>query len=333
MKKRWLCGVLALLFCLISCVGCSDKEPIDENDNSLVEQAGEKEPFSKGIITLYFTNEERTQIFPIDVDLDFSAKNNSIKIREIINCLVDPSMQYRADESWKSVIPEDVLAYVDYHPSTSLSEWEKSESLIVVWFNDSYLELPQNSKVVLLAGIIKVLQQLNLADVIKFSCAYEEIYQVKSSQEFAINQYGEDFFSGSVEVTLFFVNRDGTALRRERRELSLGITDPLFKAVVNALISGPNSSDAIATIPAGTVLKDIFVKNGVCYVDFNAEFQKNYLGGETLEKLTIYSIVNSLCSISGINKVQILIDGKRVDTYQFSVSLRNFLDRDLTLVE
>ncbi len=49
------------------------------------------------------------------------------------------------------------------------------------------------------------------------------------------------------------------------------------------------------------------------------------------ERLTIYSIVNSLTSLSGVDEVKILIDGKTVDTYH-SMSLAEPLDRNETVI-
>ena len=75
------------------------------------------------------------------------------------------------------------------------------------------------------------------------------------------------------------------------------------------------------------------IKDNVCYVDLSAEFQKNHLGGEKSEILTIYSIVNSLQNVSGVRYVQFLIEGERVEYYKSYVELDGFLTGDLTLVE
>ena len=65
----------------------------------------------------------------------------------------------------------------------------------------------------------------------------------------------------------------------------------------------------------------------------NDAFQLNHSGGELEEKLTIYSIVDSLASVNGFEYCQILIDGKRVPLYKTSLKIDQFLEPDLTLIQ
>src|SRR5947209_5168592 len=56
-------------------------------------------------------------------------------------------------------------------------------------------------------------------------------------------------------------------------------------------------------------------------------------GGSSSELLTVYSIVNALTSnLPTITRVQILVDGKEVDSLAGHVDLRRPLEADLTLV-
>ncbi len=47
-----------------------------------------------------------------------------------------------------------------------------------------------------------------------------------------------------------------------------------------------------------------------------------HTGGEREELLTIYSIVNSLCKLDQIDRVQFLVEGKKLDTYKDNLQFK-----------
>ena len=69
-------------------------------------------------------------------------------------------------------------------------------------------------------------------------------------------------------------------------------------------------------LPADTLsyhplfLEGEFVKGDKVVLDFSEEFINNHKGGVELEKLTVYSIVNTLTELNEVNSVQFLINGK-----------------------
>ena len=156
---------------------------------------------------------------------------------------------------------------------------------------------------------------------------------LSSDDKVIINQYSRDFYTDEITVTLYFGNADKTALKAETRTLTLTMTDPLPTAIMKALLAGPVEEGMTSVIPQGTMIEDVFIKDSVCYVDLSAEFQKNHLGGEMEETLTIYSIVNSLQDISGIHYVQFLVEGRKLEYYKSYMKIDTFLTGDMTLVE
>ena len=58
-------------------------------------------------------------------------------------------------------------------------------------------------------------------------------------------------------------------------------------------------------------------------VDFNQALSKDHPGGSSAEMMTVYSVVNSLSlNFPQIKRVQILIDGKPVETITGHLSLK-----------
>lgn len=129
--------------------------------------------------------------------------------------------------------------------------------------------------------------------------------------------------SGKTPVKLYFTNEDYSKLVAEIRYIKLDEkkkNDPatLATEIMLQLIKGPAEGTGLkATIPEGTKLHSpITVKDKIATVDLTKEFVDNHPGGKEAEKMTIYSIVNSLTQVKGIEKVQFIIEGQVKERYK-----------------
>ena len=114
------------------------------------------------------------------------------------------------------------------------------------------------------------------------------------------------------EVTLYFVNEKGDALVAEKRTIAK--EEGIARAAVNALLQGPQNKDLQTAVPAGTLLKDINIKeDGSCIVDFSKTLLTK-IEPENGEMLTVAAIVQTLAQFSSVKEVQILVDGKIIET-------------------
>lgn len=110
-------------------------------------------------------------------------------------------------------------------------------------------------------------------------------------------------------ITLFFATSDALSLKAEARKIETQNTISIEKTIINELLKGPSSPELSSVIPSGTKVLNIETKEGICYVNFSQEFVSKFAGGTGM--LTVYSIVNSLCSIESLQGVQILIEGEK----------------------
>ncbi len=134
-----------------------------------------------------------------------------------------------------------------------------------------------------------------------------------------------------IRARLFYVDEQGTGLTSVEQEVLYGEgTIEQAKRIVEAQIAAAPEPLASA-IPPGTKLRTVFLtKAGDMYVDLSAEFRQNHPGGTTNEILTVYSLVNALTSnLPAVTGVQILIDGKEVDTLAGHLDLRRPIEQDL----
>lgn len=112
-------------------------------------------------------------------------------------------------------------------------------------------------------------------------------------------------------INLYFSNEEGLALKAEKREIAKGDLTKEIKQSIDGLIKGPKRN-LTPTIPDGTRLLSVEIKEGVAFLNFSKEISENHPGGSSAELQTIYSIVNTATlNFPEIKKVQILIQGKK----------------------
>ena len=125
-------------------------------------------------------------------------------------------------------------------------------------------------------------------------------------------------------------------MKEVNSKLTHDMTVPLARLLIQQLLDGPeeledvNTSDLKQTIPDGTTLNSLTIRDNVCYVDFSREFQN--IQTEVKSEIVIYSIVNTLCELSDVNKVQFTIDGEQKETYGDTKKFNIPFERNLDLV-
>jgi hypothetical protein len=138
-----------------------------------------------------------------------------------------------------------------------------------------------------------------------------------------------------IKARLYYVGDTGTHLTSIEKDVPFGDTTiEQAKSIVEAQLA-PVIDPVVSAIPAGATLRALFVTAaGEAYVDFSPEFAAAHPGGSTSELLTIYTIVNALTTnLPVITSVQLLVNGKEVDTLAGHVDLRRPLTQNTALVE
>ena len=126
------------------------------------------------------------------------------------------------------------------------------------------------------------------------------------------------------EVFLYFSDSEGEYLIGEKRKiLKKNEAKEEAKETIVELIKGPKGK-LIPTLPSRTKLLTLQINDkGLAKVNFDPALSKDHPGGSSAEMMTVYSIVNSLAlNFPQIKRVQILIDGKPIETITGHLSLR-----------
>jgi germination protein M len=134
----------------------------------------------------------------------------------------------------------------------------------------------------------------------------------------------------SMQLTLYYPSADAVHLVPEVR--SFPIDHAPARIAVEALIGGTNNPQTAKVFPSGTKLRQISIKDGIASVDFNQAILKGN-GGSATEILLVSSIVNTLTEFSTVEKVNILVDGKKIDTLYGHMDLSEPLSRSPGIIK
>lgn len=75
---------------------------------------------------------------------------------------------------------------------------------------------------------------------------------------------------------------------------------------------GQSGKDVVNLFPEGTRLLSLEVAGGVARINLSPEFLSGYPSGSLVERLLIYSLVNTVCELPDVSAVQLLVDGRPV---------------------
>jgi germination protein M len=137
-----------------------------------------------------------------------------------------------------------------------------------------------------------------------------------------------------ITATLFYGSLDGQALVPLRREVPLaeGVLAQGAQILRAQLAAAP--PPLVSVIPKGSSLRAFYVTSrGEAVVDLSREISVNHPGGSLMESLTVYAIVNAVtANLPGVQRVQLLVDGREVETIAGHIDVRRPLERDVSLV-
>jgi spore germination protein GerM len=137
-----------------------------------------------------------------------------------------------------------------------------------------------------------------------------------------------------ITATLYYVADDGMSLVGVQREVPFGesVLEQAKQIVTTQLAVAP--PPLVSAMPPDTKLRALYLtERGDAFVDLSPDVRTRHTGGALDELFTVYTIVNALTTnLPAVKRVQILIEGKEVDTLAGHVDLRHPLQKNLKWV-
>ena len=272
MKKRMLRVVVFLISALLL-ISCSEKE----------QKADENTTF------LYYLNKDETKLLEEEIVLQ---EDDGEQYQQLLKKLWDKNV-------FKNLV---------------LTGKQLSGKILYLNFDTSYSELTKTSEVLVRAALVKTLCQDRNIDGLVISVDGNNLKDATGREigvlnplNFADNEGNEITSFEKTTLILYFSNKSGDGLKREKRTLVYNSNVSIAKLVMEQLLKGPEDSDYLSVMNSGTKLLSVTVTDRICYVDLSSDFLT--LQGKVTPETTIYAIVNSLTALYEVDKVQISVEG------------------------
>lgn len=312
MKKKLIILTVFVLLCLLTaCSGTSKKE--------------ENLQLPEGAIRIFYVNGETSTLegetyMPDQTD-----------IQQLVKELFERLKQQPSKLGYSCTIPEDV----------ELLDYTLNGEQLSLYFGESYYRMDSITEVLCRAAIVKTLMQVGEIDGIEFLVNNQPLVDktghtigLMTSDTFIENACSEINSYQETELKLYFSNDEGNGLVMVKRKLLYDTNISMEKLIVEQLLKGIDSeetSNVKASIPANTKLLNLYVKDGICYVNFDENFANQSCNVE--EDVMIYSLVNSLTEVPSITKVQISINGVSNRMFKETIDLNTIFERNLEYIQ
>lgn len=313
MKQKCLMIILSFLLLLTACG--REKTP-----------ATEEKELSSGQVWVYCVNAEKTEIIAEPFDID-----DSEEIRQQADGLIKYLSGVETNEEYQSPIPPGIT-YVE-------GDIEPQQDRIRVGFQIAYEQVDAETLLFFKACVAKTLLQLQninkvtiaLTDIANADPETATVTETFDPESFNLSFGDADGYTQKGTINLYFANETGEMLKEYHKVVEISNNSSLARIVVESLIEGPKQEGYMATISKETAIRNISVKDGICYIDFSDEFYNtdNPLKNDVI----IYSIVNSVCELPTVSKVQFLKNGEKQPFYRETMSFDGIFERNLDLIE
>ncbi|MCR5702179.1 MAG: GerMN domain-containing protein [Lachnospiraceae bacterium] len=306
---------LVMLFSLILLTACGKQAKKDETTQEL----------NPNQIYIYYVNLEKTDMVQSVYTLSFSET-----LSERVSNLIDHLKNTEVTSDCQSPIPAD-FTYMD-------RPLEVVNGTLEVSFNVIYDNVNAEGLLFFKSCVAKTLLQLdgvsnvtiNLTDIANPDEATATVSETFNEDSFTMS-YGEGGNIQRGNIVLYFASESGDTLKAYRKSVEITNTTSLDRLVVESLIAGPLREGYKATLSEDTVINNIAVKDGICYVDLSEEFYN--MDNPLKNDIIVYSVVNSLIELPNVNKVQFLKEGEKLPFYRETMPFDGLFERNLDIVE
>ena len=270
---------------------------------------------------LYFANSEGTDLIAVKLEVG-DVPREELPAYVVEKLLEGPKR-------------EDLNAAV--RVGTKLLSIAEDQGLVMVDLSKEYYHEESIHDVLALAAVVKSLCSIQGIDRVLFTVEGQPLQTATGEMKGILKETvvvfdADALMENESNITLYFSDINAEYLVREIRRVEVSRGESMEKLVVAELIRGPQHQNAGRTVPAETKIRSVETKDGVCFVNLSSEFISKNNVGTAAERLTIFSIVNSLTELSNIDKVQFLIEGEKKEVYHHMI-FNEPIGRDVSMIQ
>ena len=252
-----------------------------------------------------------------------SIRANQVTLYRATKTTIEKKKDYllKQPDSFNASI-EEILPEFESGDGISIVSYEPDESNNVTFY---IVDIGMHSDEELLlykAALVKTFSQISEIGRITVALTTQS-GDISSSVSSVTYDHDSFFFYDEDEaylnedtVTLYLPNSSGRKLKRVISNINISGDDSMEMAVLKLL-------QRYKVFSADTEILSVFTRSGICYIDFSEDFLDD--SGRNSAEVVIYSIVDSLTNMRGINSVRIYVEGKDAENFRDEVDLTGIL--------
>ena len=257
-----------------------------------------------GVFLVYYTNMAQDDIVYKSYQVDgFESMSPKELTDELLYRMFSTDVE--ADQLC-SAKPENV----------TIKEYHINDGQIIFDFDGNYLELTNVQEILLRAALVLTLiQEPDISQVV-FTVDGEplkdsngrEIGSMSAGNFVNILLSEEGMLKQETDLTLFFTDETGTRLIPAKYHFTINNSNTSMEEyMLQQLKAGPAIEGTYPTMSSDVEILSVVTSDYVCYVNFGSNFLEQEQPAS--DEILIYSIVNSLCTLTYVNSVQFLVNG------------------------
>lgn len=278
-----------------------EKSLVFSNDNiSLFDNSLD---LSRADFLVYYTDNSRRYLIGEEITINLATESDPVT--SLMHALRTPP----EGSGLRSALP----------PNTRLLDYSIDNGICTVNLSLEFVLRSWNSieaQRLSLLCIVNTLTQLEQIHQVEFKCAGDLLvsYQrltISAPFSFDSNVIGPVRTGmNEFDATLYLTNGGENSLAPvpTRIRQTAGISPA--ELTLQALLDYPSGNSLYSTIPEGTELLSVTVRNGTCQIDLSEQF----LTGESHLVSSVRSIVATVCTLDGINSARITVEGRTPDS-------------------
>ncbi|MGN0435387.1 MAG: GerMN domain-containing protein [Wujia sp.] len=175
------------------------------------------------------------------------------------------------------------------------------------------------------AAVVQTLLQINDIKNIIIEVSDQEGVSLSENRynrnSFFFYGYDSEMELNTTTLRLYYADESGEKLTSSyytfKNQIDISIPEQVIEELVN-----------MGALPKGTKVENLSINSGVCYLQLSDNFKKSINGVKS--EVVLYSVVNSLVSISGIDSVKLSFEsGDNLYMGKYDISIPLFMNVDI----
>ncbi len=214
-----------------------------------------------------------------------------------------------ADTRLQSPLPEGV----------AITDAKLTDGTVSVGLSDAYLDAAPLDQSILKSALTLTFCSIPQVRAVSVHVGSETVEPELTAEDIVLTN--TVISARRAQMRLYFPRSDSDTLGSEYRTITTDTDNSAERAILEALLAGPEDGTLCRAFPAGTVVTSVYTQDGVCTVSLSGLRADETGYTKTDGELAAYAAVDSLTALAGVKSVQLLIDGKQTPSlWGFDIS-------------